>query len=70
MFGTEAMVDIKEEDFRKLEEIQKGLMRLMFQTDKNSSFHLLCLESLSCNIRMLYMCLCDCLSEPLDAGFL
>ena len=36
---------MKEDDFRKLEQIEEDQMRLLFKTDKSCSLHLLYLES-------------------------
>ena len=45
LFGTEAMIDIKEDDFRKIEQLEEEQMRLLFKTEKSCSLHLLYLES-------------------------
>ena len=45
LYGAEAMIDIKESDFRKIEQIEEDQMRLLFETTLNCSIHLLYLES-------------------------
>ena len=39
------MIDMKECDFRKIEQIEEVQMRLLFDTDKSCSLHLMYLES-------------------------
>ena len=45
LYGAEAMINTKEEDFRKIEQIEEQQMRLLFQTNKSCPLHLLYLES-------------------------
>ena len=45
LYGAKAMIDMKEKDFRKIEQIEEDQMRLLFDTTLNCSLHLLYLES-------------------------
>ena len=45
LYGGEAMIDMKECDFCKIEQIEEEQMRLLFDTDKSCSLHLMYLES-------------------------
>ena len=45
LYGAEAMIDMKEHDYRKIEQIEEDQMRLLFDTTLNCSLHLLYLES-------------------------
>ena len=44
LYGAEAMMNITEEDYRKLEQIEESLMRQLFVTDKSCPLHLMYLE--------------------------
>ena len=43
--GAEAMINMKEDDYRKIEQIEEDQMRLLFETDRSCSIHLMYLES-------------------------
>ena len=45
LYGAEAMLNIKENDFRQLEQIEEEQMRLLFKTDRSCPIHLLYLEA-------------------------
>ena len=45
LYGAESMLNIKEDDYRKIEQIEEQQMRLLFSTERNCSIHLLYLES-------------------------
>ena len=45
LYGAEVMIDWKESEFCKIEQIGEEQMRLLFETDKSCSLHLMYLES-------------------------
>jgi hypothetical protein len=45
LYGAEAMINMKEDDYRKIEQIEEDQMRLLFETDRSCSIHLMYLES-------------------------
>ena len=45
LYGAEAMMNMKEDDYRKIEQIEEDQMRLLFETDRSCPIHLMYLES-------------------------
>ena len=45
LYAVEAMMNVKEEDFRKIEQIEEGQLRLSFATNSSCPIHLMYLES-------------------------
>ena len=45
LYATETMINIKEEDYRKIEQIEEDLMRKLFSTDRSCPLHLMYLEA-------------------------
>ena len=45
LYGAESMLNIKEDEYRKIEQIEEEQMRLLFSTDRSCSIHLLYLEA-------------------------
>ena len=45
LYAAEAMINIKEDNFRKLEQIEEDQMRLFFETDRSFPIHLMYLET-------------------------
>ena len=45
LYATETMINIKEEDFRHIEQIEEDQMRKLFDTDKSCPIHLMYLEA-------------------------
>ena len=45
LYGAEAMLNIKENDFRQLEQIEEEQLRLLFKTDRSCPIHLMYLET-------------------------
>ena len=45
LYAAEAMMNISEQDFRKIEQIEEDLMRKLFSTDRSCPIHLMYLEA-------------------------
>ena len=45
LYAAEAMINMKEDYFRKLEQIEEDQMRLLFETDRSCRIHLMYLET-------------------------
>ena len=45
LYGAEAMMNVKENDFRQLEQIEEEKIRLLLKTYKSCPIHLLYLET-------------------------
>ena len=45
LYAAEAMINISEQDFRHIEQIEEDLMRKLFSTDRSCPLHLMYLEA-------------------------
>ena len=45
LYTAEAMINMKKDDFRKLEQIEEDQMRLLFETDRSCPIHIMYLET-------------------------
>ena len=45
LYAAEAMINISEQDFRKIEQIEEDLMRKLFSTERSCPIHLMYLEA-------------------------
>ena len=45
LYAAEAMLNISEQDFRHIEQIEEDLMRKLFSTDRSCPLHLMYLEA-------------------------